>query len=130
MEKAALNFLDLSSRMLFDNTSVPHLNNLELEITITDSSDILGDKVEKINTTMCLFHNTINVYTDCCTESSVGVCTMLMIMFFACFIIYACIFVYIMNKKTWLKEQGMYINVFSFQMCVLLRKILYLCDLF
>lgn len=27
-----------------------------------------------------------------------------------------------MNKKTWLKEQGMYINVFSFQMCVLLRK--------
>lgn len=104
MEKAALNFLDLSSRMLFDNTSAPHLNNLELEITIKDSSDILGDKEEKINTTMCLFHNTINVYTDCCTESSVGVCTMLMIMFFACFIIYACIFVYIMNKKTWLKE--------------------------
>jgi hypothetical protein len=43
MEKAALNFLDLCSRMLFANTSAAHLNNLELEITIKDSSDILGD---------------------------------------------------------------------------------------
>jgi hypothetical protein len=50
---------------------------------------------------------------------------MLTIMFFACFLIYACIFVYIMNKKTWLKEQGMYINVFSFQMCVLLLRGIY-----
>lgn len=107
--------------MLFANTTVP-LNNLELEITIKDSSDILGEKEEKVNTTMCLFHNTIQIYTDCCTESSIGVCNMLMIMFFACFLIYACIFIYIMNKKTWLREQGMYINVFSFQMCVLLRK--------
>ena len=123
MEKAALNFLDHSSRLLFGNTSVPHLNNLELEITIRDDPDIFGDRDEKVNTTMCLFHNTINVYTDCCTESSVSVCNKLMIMFFACFLIYACIFVYIMNKKTWLKEQGMYINVFSFQMCVLLRKL-------
>jgi len=48
---------------------------------------------------MCLFHNTISVYTDCCTESSMGVCNYLMMMFFACFIIYAGIFIYIMNKK-------------------------------
>ncbi len=107
--------------MLFANTTVP-LNNLELEITITDSDDIFRDTDDKVNTTMCLFHNTIQVYTDCCTKSSIGVCNMLTIMFFACFIVYACIFIYIMNKKTWLKEQGMYINVFSFQMCVLLRK--------
>ena len=122
MEKAALNFLDHSSRLLFDNASAGYLNNHELEITIKDNYDIFRDTEEKVNMTICLFHNTINVYTDCCTESSIGVCTKLMVMCFACFLIYGCIIFYIMNKKTRLKEQGMYINVFSFQICVLLLR--------
>jgi hypothetical protein len=107
------------------------VNNLEIEIKITDSSDIIGEKEEKVNTTMCLFHNTLSVYTDCCTESSIGVCDMLMIMFFVSFVIYAFVFIKINNKQNankevgggnWLLNQGMYLNVFSFQMMVLLCK--------
>ena len=81
---------------------------------------------------MCLFHNTFSVYTDCCTDSSIGVCNMLMIMFFVSFVIYAVIFIRINNKQNagnkatgagnWLQSQGMYLNVFTFQMLVLLCK--------
>jgi hypothetical protein len=113
---------ELPTNVVFGNKSLP-LQNLELEIVIKDGSgDILGDKGDVVNTTMCLFKNTIQTYTDCCTDSSVHLCDYLMIMFFACFVIYAGIFIYITNKKTWLKDQGMYINVFSFQLCVLLCK--------
>jgi hypothetical protein len=44
------------------------------------------------------------------------------VMFFVCFFLYACLFGYIMNKNPWLKHHGLYINVFSFQMLVLLCK--------
>ncbi len=83
----------------------------------TAIDDVLGGdapKVEVIDTKMCLFPGTEGVYTDCCTDSSLKVCTYIMVMFFACFIIYAGIFIYIMNKKQWIKEQGLYVNVFGF----------------
>ena len=128
MEQA---FLKSASRLLLFDNDTSSVNNLEIEIKITDSSDIIGEKEEKVNTTMCLFHNTLSVYTDCCTESSIGVCDMLMIMFFVSFVIYAFVFIKINNKQNankevgggnWLLNQGMYLNVFSFQMMVLLCK--------
>ena len=61
---------------------------------------IYGGPVEEpVNMTMCLFPGTIKTYTDCCTDSSMKVCNYLMVLFFCCFIIYAGIFIYIMNKK-------------------------------
>ena len=75
--------------------------------------------------TLCLFHGTNKTYTDCCTDSSIKVCNYLMVMFFCCFILYAGIFIYIMNKKQWMKEQGLYVQIFTFQMCVLLLRGLY-----
>ena len=61
---------------------------------------IYGGPVEEpVNMTLCLFHGTNKTYTDCCTDSSIKVCNYLMVMFFCCFILYAGIFIYIMNKK-------------------------------
>lgn len=71
---------------------------------------------------MCLFQGTLNTYSDCCTQSSSKICTYLSVMFFVCFVGYASIFVYIMNNNPWIKRHGLYINVFSFQMCVLISK--------
>ena len=63
---------------------------------------------------MCLFHGTEHTYTDCCTDSSISVCNYLAVMFFTCFVGYAGVFTYIMNKNPWIKRHGLYLNVFSF----------------
>ncbi len=79
-----------------------------------------GTVANPIDYAQCLFKGTLNTYVDCCTDSSIKVCNYLMVMFFACFIVYLGTFIYIMNKKNWIKDQGLYVNVFTFQMCVLL----------
>ncbi len=62
--------------------------------------DEFGNPVEEpVDMTTCLFQGTTKIYTDCCTDSSIKVCNYLMVMFFCCFILYAGIFIYIMNKK-------------------------------
>jgi hypothetical protein len=82
--------------------------------------------VDPVNMAVCLFHDTLGVYTDCCTESSIKVCNYLSVMFFASLVAYIGLFVYIMNKNPWIKHHGLYINCFCFQMLVLLCKYLLL----
>jgi len=43
-------------------------------------------------------------------------------MFWVVFVAYAAIFAYIMNKNPWIRRHGLYINVFFFQMNVLVCK--------
>lgn len=59
---------------------------------------------------------------DCCTDSAIKTCDFLQITFWACFVLYAATFYYIVQKKPWIKHHGLYINVFAFQMLVLLCK--------
>jgi hypothetical protein len=73
--------------------------------------DEYGDTV---NTTVCLFKGTTQTYMDCCTESAIKTCNFLQIMFWACFVLYAATFYYIVQKKPWIKHHGLYINVFAF----------------
>lgn len=96
------------------------VSNFTQVLNIIDGED---DKVvEAVDLQSCLFHDTLGIYTDCCTDSSIKVCNILSIMFFAALAGYIALFVYIMNKNPWIKQHGLYINVFSFQMLVLLCK--------
>jgi hypothetical protein len=66
---------------------------------ILNFDDFGGPVEDPVNMTLCLFQGTNKTYTDCCTDSSIKVCNYLMVMFFCCFILYAGVFIYIMNKK-------------------------------
>lgn len=79
-------------------------------------------KGEVIDTKMCLYPGTAETYVDCCTDSSLKVCTYLSVMFWSCFVGYAALFIYIVNKNKWIKQHGLYLNVFFFQMFVLICK--------
>lgn len=65
---------------------------------------------------------------DCCTDSAIKTCDFLQITFWACFVLYAATFYYIVQKKPWIKHHGLYINVFAFQMLVLLCKRFFLIN--
>lgn len=73
---------------------------------------------------VCLFAGSSSIYVDCCDHSSSQtVCTYLAVMFWVIFAAYLAIFAYIMNKNPWIRRQGLYINVFFFQMNVLVCKL-------
>ena len=103
---------------VFNATAGSQLNYAD---SVIDS--VTGQTAEDpIDYGMCLFHDTLGTYTDCCTDSSLKVCNYLAIMFFASFVAYGGLFIYIMNKNPWIKHHGYYIQVFTFQMLVLLSK--------
>ena len=82
------------------------------------------DNSEQGNTTMCLFPGTDYVYIDCCTSSSIKLCNVLCAMFFVCLALYVAIIYYLVRKNPWIKRHGLYLNVFVFQLLVLLRNFL------
>lgn len=98
------------SRKLFEIVAANGSQQLNLIDGISDSTD----NVVVINTTMCLFPGTTQTYMDCCTDSALKTCNFLEVMFFACFVIYGGLFYYIVTKKPWIKQHGLYINVFVF----------------
>ncbi|CDW77045.1 UNKNOWN [Stylonychia lemnae] len=83
------------------------------------------EEEEVVNYTQCVFPGTSNIYVDCCTDSSYKICTIIAAMFFVVFAAYIVIFGYIVNKNPWIKRHGLYINVFVFQLMVIIMRGLY-----
>ena len=101
--------MSVGARQLFELLATNVTNGLGI---IDGEPDIPEE--EKVNDKMCLFPGTLHTYVDCCTESSLKVCSYLAVMFWACLVIYAGVFFYLMSKNPWVRTHGFYINVFSF----------------
>lgn len=102
----------------FTTSTSARLLSLDDVATITTTTDD-----SNANYTQCVYPGTTKIYLDCCTDSSLSVCTIISVMFFITFVAYIGIFGYIVNKNPWIKRHGLYINTFFFQMNVLLCKL-------
>eukprot|EP00347_Sterkiella_histriomuscorum_P009994 403339091 len=124
METLLKQALNLPANLLSINSMV----NTGIQENITSAArmlsweDITVVQDEKVNYTQCIFPGTQKIYLDCCTDSSSKVCTYISVMFFVVFVAYVGLFGYILHKNPWIKRHGLYINVFFFQMNVIILR--------